>query len=81
MTILTDRAAVEEKAAAWDHLMSSTESDSVAITKVFCWLRDHVTAREAAPRVAGNTALAAETENVVALTGLQVDDREFGCVP
>jgi hypothetical protein len=53
MPISTDRATVEERAAAWDYLMSSTETGSVAITKAWCWLRDHVKAREAAERVAG----------------------------
>ncbi len=60
MTIWTDRATVEERAAAWDYLMglmSSTETESVAITKAWCWLRDQVEAREAAPRVAGDKAV------------------------
>jgi hypothetical protein len=58
MPISTDRATVEERAAAWDYLMSSTETGSVAITKAWCWLRDQVKAREAAERVAGDEALA-----------------------
>jgi hypothetical protein len=65
MPIPTDRATVEERAAAWDYLMNSTETGSVAITKAWCWLRDQVEAREAATRVAGDKAPAVETDNVV----------------
>jgi hypothetical protein len=65
MTIATDRATVEERAAAWDYLMSSTETGSAAITKAWCWLGGQVEAREAATRVAGDMAPTVETENVV----------------
>jgi hypothetical protein len=61
----TDRATLEERAAAWDYLMSSPETGSVAITKAWCWLRNQVKAREAAERAGGNEALAVEAENVV----------------
>jgi hypothetical protein len=81
MTIATDRATVEERAAAWDYLMSTTETGSVAITKAWCWLRDQVEAREAATRVADDKAPAVETENVVQLSVAQVDDRESGNRP
>ncbi len=80
MTIATDRTA-EERAAAWDYVMSSTEGESVAITKAWCWLRDQVKAREAATRVVGDMAAAVETENVVPSHVVQVHDREFGYVP
>ena len=80
MTIATDRPA-EERAAPWDYLLGSTETESVAITKPWCWSRDHVEAREAATRVDGDMAPAVETENVVHVRVVQVDDREFGYVP
>jgi hypothetical protein len=51
MAISTDRATIEERAAAWDYLMNSTETGSAAITKAWCWLRDQVEAREAATAV------------------------------
>jgi hypothetical protein len=81
MTIPTDRATVEESAAAWDYLMSTTETGSDAITKAWCWLRDQVEAREAATRVACDQAPAVETENAVQLRVVEVDDREVGYVP
>lgn len=65
MPIATDRATVEERAAAWDYLMSTTETGSVAITKAWCWLRDRVETREAAERVGGDEALAVEADSVV----------------
>ena len=80
MTIATERAA-EERAAAWDHVMSSIMGESVAITTAWCWLRDPVKAREAATPVAGDVALAVETENVVQFRIVQVHDHEFGYVP
>lgn len=67
MTNLTYRATVEERAAAWDYMMSSTEPEAVAISKAWCWLRDQVVAREAATYLAGDKAPAVETENVVQL--------------
>ena len=72
MRIATDRATVEEMAAAWDYLMSSTERESAAITKACCWLRDRVEAREAATRVARDKALAVEAENVVQSGGARL---------
>ena len=81
MRIATDRATVEERAAAWDYLMSTTETGSVAITKAWCWLRDQVEAREAATRSADEKAPAVETENVVQFSVVEVDDRESGKLP
>ena len=81
MTISTDRATVEERAAAWDYLMNTTETGSVAITKAWCWLRDQVEAREAATRVADDKAPAIETEKVVQFRVVEDDDRELGNVP
>ena len=67
MTISTDRARVEERAAAWDYLMNSTETGSAAITNAWCWLRDQVEAREAAI--------------AVQLRVVEVDDRALGHAP
>jgi hypothetical protein len=67
MAISTDRATIEERAAAWDYLMNSTETGSAAITKAWCWLRDQVEAREAA--------------TAVQLRVVEVDDRELGHAP
>jgi hypothetical protein len=67
MTSLTDRVTVEERAAAWDYLMSSTEPESVAISKAWCWLRDQAAAPEAAELVAKDEGLTLEAENVVPL--------------
>jgi hypothetical protein len=80
MTIATDRTA-EERAAAWDYVMSSIEGESVAITKPWCWLRGQVTAREGATRVAGDKALTVASETVVQFRGVQVHDRDFGYLP
>lgn len=73
MTIPTDRATVEERAAAWDYLMSTTATGSDALTQAWCWLRDQVEAREAATRVVGDKAPAVETDHAVQLRVLRPD--------
>ena len=69
MQISTDRATVEEKAQAWDKMMGAAGEQPMAPTAAWVWLRNAVEAREAAERVAGDEALAVETENVVQFQG------------
>jgi hypothetical protein len=47
LTIVTDRATDEEKAAAWDMLMRATGVESPALTEAGRYLRNRVEAREA----------------------------------
>jgi hypothetical protein len=57
---LTDGATDEEKAAAWDLLMSAKGLESLAVTEAWCYLRDLVEAREAHEQ-----RLQVETDQVV----------------
>ncbi len=69
MTDLTDRATDEEKAAAWDLLLSAKGGQSLALTEAWCYLRDRVEAREAYDQCMADLArehgLQGEADNVV----------------
>ena len=62
----TDRATVEEKAAAWDRFMNAHEASAGnAAVKAWLWLCSTVEAREPAERIAKDEGLAVESDNVV----------------
>lgn len=65
MSISTDRATVEEKAAAWDKMTGAAGEQAMALAAAWVWLRDTVEAREAAENVAGDEALVAEAAPLV----------------
>ena len=69
MTDLTDRATDEEKAAAWDLLMSANRGQSLALTEAWCYLRDLVEARQAHEQrmadLAREHGVEVEADNVV----------------
>jgi hypothetical protein len=44
--MITDRATAEEKAAAWDQLMKSSEREALALEDAFSTLRKRVIERE-----------------------------------
>ena len=74
MTTSTDRATVEEKAAAWDRFMGAHEASAGdAAVKAWLWLCSTVEAREAAERVAKDQGLAVESENAAQFRVVRAD--------